>query len=89
MPPPELILSWVVFSIAVSLVAGARDRSPLKWLGISLLLSPLVGFIGLLAMPGEPNGPERIPCERCGESIPAAAVVAASAGPSTATTADS
>jgi hypothetical protein len=45
-----LLLSWVVFSVLVGVVASSRGRSGVGFFFLSLLLSPLVGLIVVLVM---------------------------------------
>jgi hypothetical protein len=46
-----LLLIWVVASIAVGFVAGQRGRSGFSWFFFSLLLSPILCALLLLACP--------------------------------------
>lgn len=42
---PGLFVVWLVFSIFVGIFASIRRRSGLAFFTLSLLLSPLVGFL--------------------------------------------
>jgi hypothetical protein len=47
----EIIIVWVLLSMGASLVANSKGRSGFAYFLLSLLLSPLVGFLVALAMP--------------------------------------
>ena len=49
-----VLIMWLVFAGIVGWVASERDRGPVAWFFLSLLLSPLIGLIALLAA-GEPS----------------------------------
>ncbi len=61
-----IILLWLVLGFAAGAYAGRLDRSAVGWALFSLILSPLIGFIVLLAL-----GPAqaRRPCPKCAEKI--------------------
>lgn len=49
----ELVIGWIGFSIAAAIYAERVGRSGFGWFCLSLLLSPLLGFILLLALPSK------------------------------------
>ena len=55
----ELITGWFVFSILIAFIANLRGRNGIGWFLISLMLSPLIGLILVLALPkqGEAGAP--------------------------------
>ena len=44
----EFLIGWVVFTILVGVMASNYGRSVIGWVLLSLVLSPLIGFVGLL-----------------------------------------
>lgn len=48
-----LVLSWIVFSIAVGIGASARGRSGIGWFLLSIALSPLLAGFLVLALPAQ------------------------------------
>ena len=42
---------WFLFSVLIGYGAKARGRDGLTWFLLALVLSPLIGLIGLLAVP--------------------------------------
>lgn len=46
-----LILGWLVFAIVVAIIAPSRGRSAFGWFLLSLLISPVLGLILVLALP--------------------------------------
>ena len=44
----ELFALWIAFSIMAAYVASNKGRSGFGWFMLSLILSPLIGFIGAL-----------------------------------------
>ena len=47
----ELLFFWVAFSVLVAVIANSRRRNWFGWLLLSLLLTPLLGLIAVLALP--------------------------------------
>ena len=43
-----LIVVWVVLATIPAWIASTQGRSPLAWFGVSVLLSPLLGFLGVI-----------------------------------------
>jgi hypothetical protein len=75
--------SWFLCAIACALLANKRNRSPLGWFLISMILSPLLGFIFLLVIkdlsitPDQlaPSDATHVRCQACAEFVlPQAAV---------------
>lgn len=73
-----IILSWIVGSVVVSLVASARGRSGVGFFFLSLLLSPVIGLVLALALPskvlrsegGEPiTAATHVRCPDCREFV--------------------
>ena len=68
-------LLWIALSIAVGIFAAQRGRGSGNWFLISALLSPVVGFIFLIALPNLQPTPEqiannnRIKCPSCAELV--------------------
>ena len=44
----EFVVFWVLFSVAVGILASNRGRSGVGWFFLSLCLSPLLGLIFVL-----------------------------------------
>ena len=42
------LVVWVVLATLVAWIARSQGRSPMTWFGISILLSPLVGFVAVI-----------------------------------------
>lgn len=70
-----IAIFWILFSVAVGLYAGSRGRGSGNWFVLSLLISPLIGFIFVLASndlakeaaaPGEHN---HVRCPHCSEWV--------------------
>lgn len=72
---------WASFSIAVGLFATQRGRGSGNWFVLSLLLSPLLGIIFLLAVPNLQKNTlpaelqDRVKCPACAELVKAEATV--------------
>lgn len=52
----EIFLGWAILAVVVGVIAGNRGRSGFGWFLLSLLLSPLIGLILVLALRA-PNVP--------------------------------
>jgi len=52
----EVLLLWLVFSVAVCVVASNRGRSALGWFFLSVLISPLLSILLLLVLPKITSG---------------------------------
>jgi hypothetical protein len=46
-----IVLGWIVFAVIVGIAASARGRSGFGFFLLSLVLSPLIGILFVLAMP--------------------------------------
>jgi hypothetical protein len=46
-----IFLIWLVFAVLVGVAANARGRNGLGWFLLSAVMSPLIGFLFLVAMP--------------------------------------
>jgi uncharacterized membrane protein len=53
-----LVIAIWLYIVVPAQMAGRRDRSAVGWVLISLVFSPAVAIIALLAL-GHPNRPER------------------------------
>jgi hypothetical protein len=49
-----MILLWILMSVGIGAIAANNGRSFLGWTALSLLLSPIVGLIGVL-IAGKPE----------------------------------
>lgn len=47
----EYLVGWVIFAVAVAIVAETRGRLAPVWFLVSFVLSPLLGLVILLALP--------------------------------------
>jgi hypothetical protein len=75
----EIALAWLFIGVPLSLAAGlyaARlRRSAVGWTLVSLVLSPLVGFVFLAALGAKARGRrDRVPCPFCSEPVRISAV---------------
>ncbi len=61
-----IILGWLVLAFAAGAYADRLGRSAAGWAIFSILFSPLIGFIVLLAIG---SAQKRRPCPRCAEAI--------------------
>lgn len=43
-----ILIGWIVFTVFVGIMASNYGRSVIGWILLSLVLSPLIAFIGLL-----------------------------------------
>lgn len=66
---------WFAFSIAVGMVATQRGRGSGNWFLVSVILSPLLGFIFLIASPNlskttsTPDTADLVKCPACAELV--------------------
>lgn len=49
----EIAFFWIALSILVAVIANSRGRNVVGWLALSLILSPVIGLIGVLALPSQ------------------------------------
>jgi hypothetical protein len=67
-----LVLGWFVLSIVVMILADRRGRMSVIWFFLSLVISPLLAGLLVLALPNlteERAAAERAPCPMCAEPI--------------------
>jgi hypothetical protein len=64
-----LFLAWIILSAIVSLLAKKRGRSPIAFLFLSLLLSPLIGGLILVFMVAAEKPELCKRCPHCAETI--------------------
>lgn len=77
------VFLWLLFAVAVGLLASTRGRSGFAWFLIAALLSPLIGFVFLLvtkdlAKTSESTVPAQnthVRCPACAEWVMPEAVV--------------
>lgn len=50
-----IVLAWLTCSIFVGMVAMMKDRSFLGWFLLSVLFSPILVILGLIAVPVKSN----------------------------------
>jgi len=74
----EVFFAWIVFSVLAGIIGHAKGRSGFGFFLVSLLLSPLVGLIAVIAMPalgaprpvsGLDRNDDRVKCPHCAELI--------------------
>jgi hypothetical protein len=76
----ELIVFWLLFSFVIGIIASSKGRSGFGWFLLSVLISPLLSFILVLALPslstrlrtesGEPVTPQtHVRCPDCRELV--------------------
>lgn len=73
----EIVFIWIIGSIIVAVAAKARGRSPVAWLALSVLLSPLLMLVLVLVMgkASDHGTPERatpdthVRCPDCRELV--------------------
>lgn len=56
-----ILACWVVFSVVIGWVASERGRDGLGWFLIALIISPLLGFLLLVAVPVKTAVAEKAP----------------------------
>lgn len=42
------LIGWLVLAAIPAWIATTQGRSPMTWFGISILLSPVVGFLAVI-----------------------------------------
>lgn len=67
------IIFWIVFSILVGIFASSKQRSGVGWFFLSLIISPLIGFI-IVLVAGPPAGTLK-KCPKCAEEVKVEALV--------------
>lgn len=76
------VITWAAFAMAVGMFAGSRGRSGFGWFVLSMLISPLLGFIFCavssnlkvdaalkLAKDAVPSEKTHVRCPRCAEFV--------------------
>ena len=61
------ILFWIVLSIAVGIYASSKRRSGVGWAFLSLIISPLLGFILVLVLQSPADTLKK--CPKCAEEV--------------------
>lgn len=62
----EYIAAWVIFAGVVGMIASSRGRGFGGFFMLSLVISPLLGLVVLLA---SGDGTRRAPCWQCKEAV--------------------
>jgi hypothetical protein len=71
-----IIIFWVLFAIAVGMLAAKRGRSGGGWFLLSLLITPLLGLIFVLVSKDlNKNDSIRVACPKCSEKVLIAATI--------------
>jgi len=61
-----LIITWVIISLVVGYLAGQRGRDPFEFFLLSLVISPLIAFLILIALPiKNPDEQQKVKCPHC------------------------
>lgn len=60
----EILVLWFILSLVIGAAANSKGRNPAGWFLLSILLSPLLAGLFLLAM-----GQSTKQCEHCGARI--------------------
>jgi len=69
----EIFIIWIIFSVLVGVYASAKKRSGVGWFFVSLILSPLIGFLIIFSI-GLPGGQVK-KCPKCAEQVKSEAKV--------------
>ena len=67
----EIFLFWIVLSILVAVFANSRGKSGILYFFISILLSPLLGFL-IVLVSGDSTKKK---CDKCGQKIDVSAKI--------------
>jgi hypothetical protein len=60
------IMTWGILSLIVAYVAGQRGRGPSEFFFLSLIISPLLAFLILIALPiKNPDEEKKVKCPHC------------------------
>lgn len=71
----ELVIFWIILSLAVGIAAHSRGRSFIGWALMALVVSPLISIFLLLVFPNlrrDPNAPTpetHVKCPDCRELV--------------------
>lgn len=82
----SVVVFWCIFAVVVAIASNGRGRNPLGWFVLACVISPLLAFILLVALPLPFQETERLSwverregrarqCPYCAESIRREAVV--------------
>jgi biotin transporter BioY len=61
------IVGWIFLSILVGVFAFSKERNGIRWFFLSLIISPLITFIILLAV--DPSASTLKKCPKCAEEV--------------------
>lgn len=67
------IIFWLFLSILVGVFASSKGRSGIGWFFLSLIISPLIGFI-IVLVAGPPTGSQK-KCPKCAEMVKTEAII--------------
>ncbi|MBA5778236.1 zinc ribbon domain-containing protein [Stappia sp. F7233] len=78
----EIAIVWIVFAVIVGIVANSRHRSAIGWVALACVISPLLAFILLVALPTPDDQREHKEyiagklkkCPYCAELVQSAAI---------------
>lgn len=71
----EIVFFWLLFSIAVGVYAGNKGRSGFGFFVLSILVSPIIGFIFAIAVDNlkdkraRPSPDTHVKCPDCRELV--------------------
>ena len=65
----EILAGWAIFSVVVAIIAGSRDRNPFGWFFLSILISPLLALILVLALGRRQVRVSMKTCPDCAEAV--------------------
>jgi hypothetical protein len=71
----EVLIVWLVLSVLVGVWAGGRGRSGFGYFALSIVLSPLIGFLivaatgNLKVQANEPSPDTHVRCPDCRELV--------------------
>ena len=74
----EIAIGWLFFAVVVGVIAANRDRSAFGWFLLSLVISPILGLILVLALGTPKSDPaadgDHRKCPACAEWVKREAV---------------
>lgn len=70
----RILLAWTILSLVPAVIAWEKNRSPLLFFTLSMMFSPLVGFIAAILIPkkdpaAHPHSVTYRNCARCGAQV--------------------
>lgn len=71
----EILFIWLLFAIAVAILASRKGRSGFGWFLFSVIFSPLIGFLFVLVLGDaspdaiKPNPNTHVKCPDCREFV--------------------